>query len=215
VDTLSVSPDNRHLVYRTAGLYQPSSLAAYRLSDGTSRTLTPGAALAFSPDGARLLYDGGNGYGIVELETAANEVLDPGLATDEYAKAARWDQSGIHLLFTRFDNPGYHFMVRDVSAGVTRQVYRETFDGVMEPWVAWSPGGTWIGFWVWKCLEGGGLFSCDRSQNSLYVVDLASGAEHWIAGGSEGGEGPIFSPDGGRVAYTVGYQHWYVSQVER
>jgi Tol biopolymer transport system component len=214
VDTLSVSPDNQHLVYRTAGLYQPSSLAAYRLSDGTSRTLMPGGALAYSPDGARLLYRrGAGGYGMVDLETAADETLDAGLAQDEYATAFRWDQTGVHLLVKRYDYPGYHFVVRDVSAGETRPVYREGFDGFMEPWIGWSADGTRIGFWIWKCLENPGLFSCDRSQNSLYVVDLASGKETWIAGGPEGGAGPVFSPDGSRVVYSIGSARWYVSAV--
>jgi Tol biopolymer transport system component len=82
----------------------------------------------------------------------------------------------------------------------------------MQPGVAWSGDGALFAFWIWRCHEPGGLFSCPL-HSALYVVNLATGNEIWIAGVDDWGGSSRFSPDGRWIAYSTGAGHWYVSKV--
>lgn len=147
------------------------------LTEGEEGTL--GSALAWSPDGTRIAYDGIRVVTLADLRTRS---LTPGWD-------AAWSPDGTRIAFTGNDD-GELYLV-DVAGGsnVTRLTNGVGFWGN----AAWSPDGSRIAF---TCgVVSGPADICAIHADGTGFVRLTSGPAVEA--------GPDFSPDGTRIAYSA------------
>ncbi|MGD2135857.1 MAG: hypothetical protein PVF27_06840 [Gemmatimonadales bacterium] len=213
---VALAPGGEYLLYGTNLSTNRSQvdLWSYDMASGTSTSFATGEPVAFSPDGAELLYVADDGtFQIATLASGATRPEDLGLGGSSQG-AIRWTADGLQVLFSRynFDRVGDDYYLRDVSAGTTALFYQESFDDDGNEVQAWSGEGGRMALWFQTCLEGD-VQTCESFHSALYVVGVPSGAETWVAGVRDAQvRFASFSPDGGRVAYIISGQ-LYVSAV--
>jgi hypothetical protein len=195
---------------RAAYIVYPDSLFLFDAQTGDHRFVMFGCirAIAFSPDGSRLLCrrdaEGDAGYGVVTL--ANGGVGDIVLVPAEVAllKLVRWDEDAIRTLYRTTTR----FRVRTVEAGNATTIWWpgpgagfRVLDFIN---YSWSLDGGRFAFWTHECLRLDRVGNCGYGQSLLHVVDMKSntGQTVVVAKGTRGGEQVALSPDGRRVAYV-------------
>lgn len=156
-------------------------------------------------------------------------------STDHAEIAPVLDPSGTKVAFlTKRFGLKNQVAVLDVATGTVTRIVPDTFSH-SEP--AWSPDGEWIAFFryrndfadtlykvhpdgsglvavkasvsnapTWD--PAGGRIAYAKSGNSIWVLDLTSGADTAIVTGAGNVDRPMWSPDGTKIAYlTSGVVH--------
>jgi hypothetical protein len=131
------------------------------------------------------------------------------------AGRVRWTTEGLFIYQERVSAvaPGHaDYFVLNMTTGVTRNYYEERFDAIA--WVTdVSPDGRRVALQAAQCAAPDpGRLACLVWHSALYVLDVATGREVWVAGADAFGfMGTAFSPDGMRVAYTLKEAPYYSS----
>ena len=180
------SPDSARLAFRLSD----GTLAVARLDGGSPEPIAPGGtALAWSPDGRRLVYAGGSpadlDIHVVDSDGDRDVVLagGPGAQLEP-----RWSPDGRGIAFLTQVDSGEPFVLAVVRAdGTGLRTYLGP--GVGNPGTfAWTP-------------DGKALVFARRATQGLFRVDLASGQARRLT--TLGGT-PAVSPDGTRIAFSAG-----------
>lgn len=201
-----LSPDGRQVVFRALN-------DLYLMELGRSpRPLTRDtwwkSDPAFSPDGDRLVYSTDRGgtldLWIRDLKTGQDRQLTnlPDLA----ATASAWSPDGSRVAF--LDQTGALYTV-EVATGAVRQVFTATFEPGRP---AWSPDGKVIALAAVKPYSA----RFREGLNKILLVDTETGAGRYVDPMPErsiqtrGDDGPVWSPDGRRMAFVAASVLWVV-----
>ena len=179
-------------------------------------------ALGWSPDGTRIAYDGGPGWGSVyaiDVESGEHTLLVGQPAGTGEIKDIDWSPDGAHLAISYFDASSIasHKAELGPKRDHAKALYLANADGsdlrlldhiVAAQWpvwiprlrvgTAWSPDGTRLAYTSLSGPDHRELqvwtVSVDGSAPSLVASDVASD------GASDGGSA-VWSPDGSRIAF--------------
>lgn len=185
------SPDGRRLAF-TRRLDGRDEIVVVTAEGGSPRRLAGPArihgALAWSPDARSIAFAvtdarGARTVRVVDVDSGREQTLDPG-----YAPA--WSPDGRHLAFLDGRRGHPEVYVRPVGGGAPRRL-PTPFTGVV-PGVtgfAWSPDGRRIAY----------ASRSGPAQEEIQVLDVDGDAIRWLATGY----GPVWSPDGTLLAFTV------------
>jgi Tol biopolymer transport system component len=148
------------------------------------RTLGDGARYAWSPDYARVAYDWQGLVYVVDSDGGNPKLVGPGTAP-------AWSPDGQRLAIERGSNTGPQIVVVTLTDGSERVL-------VAGSRPTWAPKQAGVGERIAYSFTGSAA-----APPALYVVDVAGGAVSVLA--SDGAE-PIWSPDGGAVAFLTSRQ---------
>lgn len=190
------SPDGKRLAYVSTDGEGGPQLYVMWLDGGETAKVTglpdsPGA-IAWSPDGSQIAY----------TMRVPGEGMSLGKAPAK-PEGAKWAEplEIIDRLTYRFDGGGYarpgfdHIFVVAANGGAPRQLtYGEWDDGGP---LSWSPDGRRILFSANRVAD----WERDAGNSEVYSVDVASSAVTALTSREGPDYGPVFSPDGSRIAY--------------
>lgn len=161
---------------------------------------------AWSPDGRYLSYStdraGKLDIWLRDLHTGEDRQLTnlPGAA----AVSGSWSADSTHLAF--LDQTGAVYTV-EVTGGAVKQIYPATFEPGRP---TWSADGKTIGLAAIKPYSA----RFREGLSKILLIDRASGAGRYIdpmpyrSIQTRGDDGPVWSPDGHRMAFAVGSVLW-------
>ena len=190
--SVRVSPDGRHLAYRTKGKF--AEVWVLDLTLGTSRRITregQAMSLCWTPDGTRLTFayskagipnifwKAADGSGAVEPEP---------LVASEYAlQPSCWSRNGEQLLFVE-DNPksNYDIWVYRKASREKAPLFNADYN---EQHPAISTGGRWLAY----CSD-------ETGRNEIYVTSMSNPAKG-VPITSDGGLAPVWAPDDRTLYY--------------
>ncbi|WP_199443140.1 amidohydrolase family protein [Umezawaea beigongshangensis] len=194
-----LSPDGRRVAFRALNDLWTMTIGEppRPLTGDTSWKCDP----AWSPDGTRLSYSSDRG-GTLDLwvrDLATGEDRQLTDLPDRAVLSASWSPTGTHLAF--LDQTGALHTV-EVATGAVRRVHAATFEPGRP---SWSADGTTI------ALAAVVPFSARFREglSKILLVDVATGASRYVdtlPGRSiqtRGDDGPVWSPDGTRMAFVV------------
>ncbi|MFN2226164.1 MAG: FG-GAP-like repeat-containing protein [Anaerolineae bacterium] len=218
-DSPALSPDGGRVAFLTArhdpDPHFPDLKYEIYLVDadgGNQRRLTTTDAAedhpAWSPDGARLLfdadYDGDGFFEIYVLDLGSGDItrLTFNQANDQFAD---WSPDGAHIAFSSDRDGDWNIYVMNADGSEQRPL---TSSPDWELFPAWSPDGTQIAF--------NGL--APRSRNTDVYVMNADGSEVRRLTEAPGfDESPAWSPDGSQILFQTqrgGYFDLYVMDAD-
>jgi Tol biopolymer transport system component len=163
---------------------------------------------AFSPDGRFLSYSTDRGgkldIWVRDLASGQDRQLTnlPGAA----AVSGSWSPDGTHLAF--LDQTGALHTV-EVATGAVRRVFPATFEPGRP---AWSPDGSVIALAAIKPYSA----RFREGLSKILLVNVSTGAATYVdpmpdrSIQTRGDDGPVWSPDGGKMAFVVGSVLWVV-----
>jgi Tol biopolymer transport system component/cytosine/adenosine deaminase-related metal-dependent hydrolase len=163
---------------------------------------------AWSPDGRYLSYSTDRGgkldIWLRDLRTGADRQLTnlPGAA----AVSGSWSADGAYLAF--LDQTGALYTV-EVASGAVRKIYAATFEPGRP---SWSADGTVIAVAAIKPYSA----RFREGLSKILLVNRNTGAAEYVdplpdrSLQTRGDDGPVFSPDGRRMAFVVGSVLWVV-----
>jgi hypothetical protein len=156
------------------------SLLIYQLSNGLSAPITEGFPRAFSPDGSRLLVSDFfaplSDSRIVTLANGASQPAGLGLPDTVAGYKVRWSDTGLEILYISSDRR--HLYRRDATAGTTTLIWTSA-DTLFGAPFAWSSSGARAALWSSRLLDP------THRRWELHGIDLATGADHFLAYGVE------------------------------
>jgi Tol biopolymer transport system component len=186
---LPVAPTDlagRALVYEPLAGSESWGMVLYDLASGEKRVLVPDAARgALSPDGMQLAYAGIDGLHILNLDTAAEKVIQ--LASAGYD--LHWSPDGMQIAFVGSSAEGIYIARTDGSGE------RRVSDAAYSSVIGFSPDGARL--YLALMYTGGSAWM-------VRAVDLASGAAQdlmTIENGSMKMLAAALSPDEEWIAY--------------
>ena len=170
------SPDGRYLAFTREAVDVGDSVAVVSVESGRQRWLAAGTSASWSPDGTRIVYQGGFDILSIGLDgTGPRQVATGG-------SFPLWSPDGRSVLFAR---SGLY-----VVSAVGGRALRLAAD--VEPGeAAWSPDGTRILFQTASGVPGAPSRITVVGRNGSGLRVLGSG------------EDPTFAPDGRRIAFTA------------
>lgn len=181
-------------------------------------------ALVWSPDGTRIAYDGGPGWGSVyaiDVESGEHTLLVGQPAGTGEIKDIDWSPDGAHLAISYFDASyiASHKAELGPKRDHTKALYLANADGtdlrfldhiVAAQWpvwiprlsvgIAWSPDGTRLAYTS--------LSGPDHRELQVWTVSVDGSAPSLVASyvasdvASDGGSA-VWSPDGSRIAFET------------
>ena len=172
------SPDGTRIAFvrdtdppATGPMYPPRSLSIYVMdSDGSNvqrlTEFTTGGAISWSPDGARIAFDGNLDDGIWEIYVMQADGSNVQRLTntpvrDAQSVAPDWSPDGQKIAFDSTRDGNFEIYVMDVDGS---NVQRLTHNDKVDARPAWSPDGRRI------------VFHSSRDGNSeIYVMDADGG----------------------------------------
>ncbi len=186
---LPVAPTDlagRALVYEPLAGSESWGMVLYDLASGEKRVLVPDAARgALSPDGTQLAYTGIDGLHVLNLDTAAENVIQ--LASAGYD--LHWSPDGMQIAFVGSTAEGIYIARTDGSGE------RRVSDAAYSSVIGFSPDGERL--YLALMYTGGSAWM-------VRVVDVASGAAQdltTIENGSMKMLAAVLSPDEEWIAY--------------
>jgi Tol biopolymer transport system component/imidazolonepropionase-like amidohydrolase len=194
----ALSPDGRRVAFRALNdiyLLRIGERARPLIQDGFHK-LDP----AWSPDGRQLVYASDRGgkldLWIRDLASGQDRLLTHGFA--DAAVSPAWSRDGRRIAFLT-QNGGLH--VADVATGEVRKLY----DDLWEPGKpSWGPGDRAILMAAFKPYSA----RFREGLSEILAVDVATGVGRYApvrphrSLGTRGDDGPVWSPDGKRVAFV-------------
>ena len=199
---LDWSPDGARIAYvsNRGGLY------IYDLGTGGVEQITDDASddyrPVWSPDGTRIAYMSGSWVYVYDLDTGRVERIndpDDGWVTGQPV----WSPDGARLLYQSGWEGGRVVFVYDVGTGRVGQIPNHSYYG--HSWYpVWSPDGGHIAYMnLWDARSDSEGWTVSGSERyGLYVYDLGAGRVEQITDNGSHDYGPVWSPDGGRIAYV-------------
>ncbi|MCP2164015.1 WD40-like Beta Propeller Repeat [Goodfellowiella coeruleoviolacea] len=202
-----LSPDGRHVAFRAL-----NDIHLLPVGGGTPRPLTRDgwwkSDPAWSPDGTRLAYSTDRGgtldIWVRDLRTGEDRQLTD--LPDVAAGSGTWSPDGSRIAF--LDHTGALYTV-DHLTGAVRQVHSALFEPGRP---TWSPDGEVIALAALRPHS----TRFREGLNQILLVNVATGATRHVdpmPGRSiqtRGDDGPVWSPDGGRMAFVVANTLWVV-----
>jgi Tol biopolymer transport system component len=201
-----LSPDGEHVAFRALNDIYTMRVGA------PPRPLTRDhwwkSDPAWSPDGRYLSYStdraGKLDIWLRDLTTGEDRQLTdlPGAA----AVSGSWSHDGTHIAF--LDQTGALHTV-EVASGAVRQVFTATFEPGRP---TWSPDGSVIALAAIQPYSA----RFREGLSKILLVDRTTGAATYVAPmpdrsiQTRGDDGPVWSPDGTRMAFVVGSLLWVV-----
>jgi subtilase family serine protease/flagellar hook assembly protein FlgD/fibronectin type 3 domain-containing protein len=191
-----VSRNGRTVAYQTFGSMGGEVYAVDLPSGRVRQAQQTGYAETFhaalSPDGRSLAFVAIDGTQVpnrsdlfvMDLESGAVVAVEDG--EPFHLEAAAWSRDGTRLAYltaTSTVPSTTALSVRDLTAGVTSVVLTHDDYASIQS-VAWAPDGGRVAF--------------SRAGPSVWIADLATGAETWVAEGAD----PAWSADGRQLAYS-------------
>lgn len=163
---------------------------------------------AWSPDGRYLSYSTDRGgkldIWLRDLTTGTDRQLTN--LPDAAAVSGSWSRDGSHLAF--LDQNGAVYTV-EVATGAVRNVFTATFEPGRP---TWSPDGTVIALAAIKPYSA----RYREGVSAILLIDTKTGAGTYVdpmpnrSIQTRGDDGPVWSPDGSRMAFVVGSVLWVV-----
>jgi Tol biopolymer transport system component len=149
---------------------------------------------SLSPDGKTLVFNWCKPGGACGLYTRSLAGGEPRLfagkdAKGQYPESPAWSPAGGKIAFLRDDKES-HLIVRDTASGSERNL------GVISSGIAWSPNGRFLvaGTYLENPPQ---TYDC---RPTLFSAETGARVRHLAARG----DGPVFSPDGRKLAYYDG-----------
>ncbi len=163
---------------------------------------------AWSPDGRYLSYSTDRGgkldIWLRDLRTGADRQLTA--LPDAAAVSGSWSADGSHLAF--LDQAGALYTV-EVATGTVRQIYPATFEPGRPTWSADGNTVALAAIVPYSARYREGL-------SKILLVDRATGAGRYVdplphrSLQTRGDDGPVWSPDGTRLAFVIASVLWVV-----
>lgn len=208
---LAASGNGRHVAYATDS---PQAIQVRGLQQALATSLPAGVPIAFRPGDEELLFvapqaDGCGVYGGT-LSSGAVRPLDlhPG---GECPLLLRWQADSVEAVWGSAPPPLSRGATLTVlrRGSLPRVFYTVPRDAYLESdRAAWSPDGLLVALWYNEC-SGSEPIPHDPytpCRRTLYVVDVESGAERWVAGGGGVPGQTAISPDNRWIAYVLDHQ---------
>jgi dipeptidyl aminopeptidase/acylaminoacyl peptidase len=158
-------------------------------------------ALAWSPDGSRIVYDGGPGSGSVysiDVESGEHSLLVGEPAGAGEIKDLDWSPDGAHLAISYYSRTWARqalYVANTDGSGLRLVVHGS------EVGVAWSPDGTRLAYTNFK--------GPDPDPNlEVWTVSVHGSAPSLVASQCcvTGGAGVVWSPDGSQIAFETEFR---------
>ena len=194
----SLSPDGTRLAFDvTTG--QSRDIYVYELDSGREIRLTrdgTGAGPAWTPDGDQIAFsflNNSRGRDLSLTRSGGGEV-EPLLKSETVLFPESWSPDGKILAFREI-HTSFDLRFLTIESGRTES-FAETPDN--ELLAAFSPDGNWI------------AYTTDESNRyEVYVQPFPPTGDRWQVS-SDGGEEPVWSPDGEELFYRYGQVWWSV-----
>ena len=229
---IALSPDGASLAYAvcgwddddSSGYVQPDSLFLRDLESGHETYLRPfGRPIAFSPDGAELLYwtDDRTTWSLsvrrITIADGTESELFRYDNTTSWPDVYRWDAHGVHLLYTHtaLDAQGGRW-IKNLTTGETIRFVMPLSQFGFGRAYEWSVDGSRLAFGKEECLssvQGSHGSECRLYRNTLWVSNpytarsilVAYSDDPWKYGWTEGWfpAAATMEPDGKRIAYIL------------
>jgi len=149
---------------------------------------------AWSPEGDQVAFsasaDGGGIFVMAAEGTETRRVSPRGLP----ASSPAWSPEGDRIAFAVDRNHHSEIWVMEADGSDPIQVTESPSGGNQHP--DWSPDGEWIVFNSWR--------NDDESSSDIWTVAADGTEERRLTSSPEMEEYPAWSPDGGRILFTVG-----------
>jgi Cdc6-like AAA superfamily ATPase len=168
------------------------------LSGGSARRVTNLNGMgyshpAWSPDGTKIAFVGGDGYGRTDLfvmDADGSHVIDltnsPGLIEDY----PEWSPDGSRIAY-QASSEGIFWEIFVMDAGGSSQKQLTSSDQGKSLQPAWSPDGAQI------------AFSSNRAKFwNIYVMDADGSNQQAVTNGQANDYGPAWSPDGALIVFN-------------
>ncbi|MGQ0703043.1 MAG: hypothetical protein ACT4PM_07935 [Gemmatimonadales bacterium] len=162
--------------------------------------------MAFSPDESEVVC-------VTSPSVPRNLVIFPGPSmlnlpaeATTWPVSVRWDETGIRILYWKVGSP-VQLRLYQGSTGASATLATLGALEFANYVFSWVREGTRVAYWTTYCAQTSGLFSCDKVQALLYVLDVESGMVRRVAVHTlerHAGRGLALSPDGSTLAYVVG-----------
>jgi WD40 repeat protein len=186
---LAWSPDGAHLLLRDGSVVNPDGSITQAVPKGLSQG-------SFSPDGKQILFQGSKGLYVTPVDGTGQPQLvvrnDPGAPQFLFAE---WSPDGSTVAYWATLHGGWGIWLMRTDGSDRREILDLSGGrvGEMSP-LAWSPDGTTLAFAI-------DPFSGSANPSSVGVVN-ADGSGFRMLTDRDGGWGPVWSPDGSRIAFV-------------
>lgn len=200
------SPDGKTVWFIQGGQIKKAPFKGDRLGKAVTVSDVPDGVgeFALSPDGSRIMYSG-TVRGSVEVPSDADPALDKAnaYATEDlmYRHWDHWTDRIPHTFVAPLPGKGEKITPAgsvDILGedGAKFELPLEPFGGLEQ--LSWSPDGRHIAYACKKLTGKEYAFSTDTE---IYLFDIESGRTDMIAMGGGYDTDPVWSPDGGRIAW--------------
>jgi Tol biopolymer transport system component len=185
IERVSWSADGRWIAVKGMPDYG-FGLAVARADGGGVRTpAIHGEYARWSPDGSRIAD--ASGYSLL-VATVANGTLKTVSGPNRSVASFAWSPDSEQLVYERDEG----LLVQGLFVARWDGTQQRALTGGRDP--AWSPDGRDIAFGRWSA------WGC-QYDSEIAIVGSDGSGERTLAGGPEGRVGPVWSPDGSRLAY--------------
>jgi Tol biopolymer transport system component len=187
-----VSPDGRWLAYATSGL--SSSVWIHDLARKTTARLTNDGRvnwLSWTPDSERIVvgYSHGGVANLFQLSRRGNKPMERLMASEHLQQPGPWSPDGRYLTYVQWlPFEGVAIWVFDMDSREAEPfLYGE--NAYMYP--AFSPDGRWLAY-----------VSDESGSFEVWVTSFPTREQRMLVS-NEGGNAPLWSPDGREIYYRL------------